>query len=250
MAELITSTTNRRVKAVRELHQRKVRKQRRETIIEGPTVFGDFIDAGVIPSVILCTPDDSLTMERCATIRVEPVLVTKDVLASASDTRTPQSPIAVVPVPAPEQLRQRNTLVLVDIADPGNVGTMIRSAAALGWDVAVSGTTAEVWAPKTIRSSAGTLIHTRLIQLSDPAAEAVTAGLTTIVSIVAGGEAPHQQATPVALLIGSEAHGLPKQLLDQCENQVTIEMQGGTESLNAAIAASILMYAMDMVDGS
>ena len=250
MAELITSTTNRRVKAVRELQQPKARKQRRETIIEGPTVFGEFIDAGIIPGVTLCTPDDSLTMERCVAIGVEPVLVTKDVLASASDTRSPRSPVAVVAVGQAEQLRHHNTLVLVDIADPGNVGTMIRTASALGWDVAVSGTTAEIWAPKTIRSSAGTLIHTRLIQLSDPAAEAVTAGLTTVASVVDGGEPPHHMSTPVALLIGSEAHGLSAQLVDQCESQTTIAMPGGTESFNAAIAASILMYAMNMVDGS
>jgi TrmH family RNA methyltransferase len=249
MAEVITSTANGRVKAVRELHQRKARRVRRETIIEGPRVFGEFADAHVVPSVTLCTPEDTLSIERCAVLGVEPVLVTEEVLASASDTRAPRSPVAVVPVRPPDQLRSHNTVVLVDIQDPGNVGTIIRTAAGLGWDVAVSGATAETWSPKTIRSSAGTHVHTRLIQLTDPVTEAAAAGLATIATVVAGGENLQRQHPPVALFIGSEAHGLPGGIVQRCDLQTTIAMPGGTESLNAAVAASIAMYAMTALDG-
>jgi TrmH family RNA methyltransferase len=250
MAEVITSTANARVRAVRELHQRKARRARGETIIEGPTVFGEFLDAGIVPSVTLCTPDDALTMERCATIGIGPVLVTQDVLASASDTRAPRSPVAVIPLAVPQVLRLHNTLVLIDIQDPGNVGTMIRSAAALGWDVAVSGATAEIWAPKTIRSSAGTHIRTRLVQLTSPVEQARSVGLTTVATVVTGADLPDKQAGPVALLIGSEAHGLPADIVEQSDVQVSLPMPGGTESLNAAIAASIAMYTMTDLDGS
>lgn len=247
MTEVITSTTNARVRAVRELRQRKARRSRRETIIEGPTVFGEFVDANVVPSVTLCTSEDTLTIKRCAALGVDPVLVTGEVLASASDTRAPRSPVAVVPVRPPDQLRSHNTVVLVDIQDPGNVGTTIRTAAALGWDVAVSGATAEIWSPKTIRSSAGTHIHTRLIRLTDPVTEAAAAGLATIATVAAGGESLQRQHAPVALFIGSEAHGLPAQIVERVDIQATIAMPGGTESLNAAVAASIAMYAMTTV---
>lgn len=247
---MITSTANRTVKAVRELHQRRARRARREAIIEGPTVFGEFIDAGVIPSVTLCVPEDALTMERCAAIGVEPVLVTQDVLTSASDTRSPRSPVAIVPIPIQDELRLHNTLVLVDIQDPGNVGTVIRSAAALGWDVAMSGATAEVWSPKTIRSSAGTHLHTRLVHLDDPVAQPAAVGLRTVATVVTGGEHPKHHDTPVALIIGSEAHGLPASLVEACDVLTTIAMPGGTESFNAAVAASITMYAMTVLDGS
>ncbi|MEN8239077.1 MAG: RNA methyltransferase, partial [Actinomycetota bacterium] len=250
MPDIITSTANARVKAVRELHRHKARRARRETIIEGPTVFGEFIDAGVIPSVTLCTPDDILTIERCTGIGTEPIVVTEAVLASASDTRSPRSPVAVVPVRPPQGLRAHDTVILVDISDPGNLGTMIRSAAALGWDVAVSGNTAELWSPKTIRSSAGAHLHTRLIQLADPAEDAAEAGLTTIATVVAGGARPQRHDAPVALVVGSEAHGLPAHIVETCDARITIAMPGGVESLNAAVAASIAMYAMTALDGS
>ena len=250
MIEVITSRTNGRVRAVRELHRRKARIARGETMIEGPTVFGEFIDAGVLPSVTLCTERDTLTIERCATVGLDPVLVTEDVLASVSDTRAARSPVATVSVRPPEQLRSRNTLILVDIQDPGNVGTMIRSAAALGWDVAVSGSTADVWSPKTIRASAGTHVHTWFISLDEPVEEAADAELMTVAAVVAGGGHPHPQTAPVALLIGSEARGLSEEVVEQCDLQTTIEMPGGTESFNAAIAASITMYAMTELDGS
>ena len=250
MSEIVASRGNGRVRGVRELHQRKARRARRETIIEGPTVFGEFLDAGIVPSVTLCTADDSLTMERCAAIGVEPVLVTQDVLASASDTRSPRSPVAVISLGAPEDLRPHNTLVLIDIQDPGNVGTMIRSAAALGWDVAVSGATAEIWAPKTIRASAGTHVRTRLVQLTHPVEQARSVGLTTVATVVAGAELPGRRTGPVALLIGSEAHGLSQDIVEQCDVGITLPMPGGTESLNAAVAASISMYTMTDLDGS
>lgn len=249
MREVVTSRRNGRVRAVRDLHQRKARKARRETIIEGPTVFGTFIDAGVTPSVVLCTPDDGLTIERSAAMGVEPALVTADVLRSASDTRSPRSPVAAVPTPDPDQLRRHNTLVLVDIQDPGNVGTMIRSAAALGWDVAVSGSTAELWAPKTIRSAVGAHTSTRLVQLAGPLEEANAMGLRTVSTVVAGAGPPRPKAGPIALLVGSEAHGLPDDVVQRSDHRITIEMPGGIESLNAAVAASIAMYAMTALDG-
>jgi len=242
VADVITSTANGRVKAVRELHQRKARVTRRETIIEGPTVFGEFIDAGVVPSVTLCTPHDTLTIERCRAVGIDPVLVSDEVLASASDTRTPRSPVAVVTIPDTGELRAHNTLVLVEIADPGNVGTMIRTAAALGWDVAVSGGTAEVWSPKTIRSGAGMHIHIHLVALDEPVPALAAVGLTSVATVVSGGEPPQSHPKPIAVLIGSEAHGLPTEIVDECDERVTIQMPGPTESLNAAIAAAIAMY--------
>jgi TrmH family RNA methyltransferase len=249
MSDVISSTANARVKRVRELHQRKARLARGETIIEGPTVFGECLAAGMHPSVVLCTPHDELTRDRCADIGIEPTVVTDEVLRTASDTRTPRSPVAVIDIPPATGLRCHNTLVLVDIADPGNVGTMIRTAAAFGWDVAVSGATADLWSPKTIRSSAGTHAHTRLARLDDPVAEATNVGLITVATVVAGGDTPRRHDAPVALLVGSEAHGLPSTIVEACALRATIAMPGHTESLNAAIAASIAMHAMTAIDG-
>ncbi len=244
MPDVITSTANPRIKSVRELHGAKRRKARHQTLIEGPAVFEDFLNAGFTPVTVLCTPDDNATIEICHRSNIELTLVTAGVLSAASDTRTPRGPVAVVDLPEPARLRLHNSLVLVDISDPGNVGTMIRSAAAFGWDVAHTVGTADPWAPKTLRSAAGGHVRTRLVPMTDPPNELGAAGLVMVATVAQGGDRPVAPAGPVALLIGSEAHGLPPWAIASCQIAVSIPMHGGTESLNAAVAASIVMYAM------
>lgn len=244
MTEVISSTANPKIKSVRELHRRKGRRTRHQTLIEGPAVFAEFIEAAFEPVTVVCTPDDLGTIDLCRRAGLAFTLVTQEVLATASDTQTPQSPVAVIDIPRAGQLRLHNTLILIDIQDPGNVGTMIRTAAALHWDVGVSGATADVWAPKTIRSGAGAHAHARLVDVDTPFAMPTELGLATIATVVSGGVTPHVQEWPVALLVGSEAHGLPVDLIERAQRRITIPMRLGTESLNAAAAAAIAMYAM------
>ncbi len=219
-------------------------------MIEGPVVFADFLDAGFTPDTVLCTTDDTATIDACHASNVVFTLVTENVLSAASDTRTPQSPVAVIRIPDPATLRERNTLVLVDVSDPGNVGTMIRTATALGWDVAATGSTADLWSPKVIRAGAGAHSRARLIVLDDPLEAPKEHGLTVIATVIDGGDEPRDSPTPVALLVGSEAHGLSAPVVAGSDARITIPMPGGSESLNAAIAAGIAMYAMTDVAGS
>ncbi len=249
MLEVITSTANPRIKAIRGLHRAKERRARSETLIEGPVVFADFLAEGFAPKTVLCTPDDVATIDACHGSNIPFTLVTENVLSVASDTRTPQSPVAVIRTPDPVGLREHDTLVLVDVADPGNVGTMIRTATALGWDVAATGSTADLWSPKVIRAGAGAHSRARLTVLDDPVTSLHEHTLTIVATVVDGGKAPGNSPTPVALLVGSEAHGLSAEMITGSDVQITIPMPGGSESLNAAVAAGIAMYAMTDVAG-
>ena len=244
MAEVITSTANGTVKAVRALHRAKERRQRAQTIIEGPTVLGEFLNAAIVPVIALCMPNDIATQAAGDRHGFEVAVVTENVLTSASETRTPRGPVCVIALPGPAAMSSTNTLVLVDISDPGNVGTMIRTAAALGWNIAVSGTTADPWSPKTIRAGAGAHVHTAIAMIDDPVGDVVAAGVTPVAAVVSGGVPVHPFDAPVGLLVGSEAHGLDAVMVDRCSASVGIPMPGGVESLNAAVAASIAMYAI------
>lgn len=244
MEEAITSTSNPLIKRVRTLHRARGRRSAGRTFIEGPIVFSQIAVAGVVPETVIATADDVETLELCRTYGWAPVVASREVLAAASDTVHPQSPIAVIPVPVPELMRGRDTLVLVDVSDPGNVGTMIRSAAAFGWDVCVSGATADPWSPKVLRAGAGGHFNVYFSSSADPVADGRACGLEIMASTVSGGRSARRGNQRIALLVGSEAHGLSEDCVAAADELVTLPMAQGVESLNAGVAASILMYGL------
>lgn len=244
MSSTITSAANPVVKSFRRLHRPKGRIEEFATIIEGPTIFREAVGAGVEIQSVLVEKGDIATIEICEARGLSSELVTAEVLAAASDTVHPQSPVVMIAQPRPDRMHFRDTLVLRDIGDPGNVGTMIRSAAAFGWDVCVTGDSAHPWSPKVIRAGAGAHFRVHLSFSSDPIADARELGLDIAASVVSGGAAPGRGNHPMALLVGSEAHGLSPIDIEASDSLITIPIAAHTESLNAAVAASILMYAL------
>ncbi|MEA3503004.1 MAG: RNA methyltransferase, partial [Actinomycetota bacterium] len=180
----------------------------------------------------------------CGAAGSEVIETSGSVVEAIATTVETQDPVAVIEIPEPRALGVERVVVLVDIADPGNLGTLIRSAAALGWQVALLGG-ADPWSPKVLRSAAGAHFIQTPAQVAD-IAEVAARGLTMIATIVAGGRAPDdiESETPIALLIGNEAHGLPSEMVSACDLRMTIPMTGGTESLNAAVSGAIAMYAL------
>ena len=243
----IESTTNARVKAVRRLHRSRERRELGRTIVEGPKLLESALDAGIVPVEVYTTEQGSLA-DRCAMAGSEVFGVSRPVIEAVSTTVEPQNCIGVIPIPESPTLQACRTAVGVGISDPGNAGTLIRTAAALGWQIAfLDGV--DPWSPKVLRSSAGT-------QLSHPAVgvesidSLTAAGMAIVATTVAGGLPPEKLSTtkPIALLIGSEAHGLPEDLVAASESSLTIPMPGGTESLNAAVAGAIAMYSLGSLD--
>lgn len=211
---------------------------------------------GFVPELLLVTESDGESMRFASGVGIEPIVVAEHVLAAVSDTRTPASPVAVITVPESSPVRSHDTVVLVDIADPGNVGTIVRTGSALGWDVAVAGRTTDPWGPKAIRSAAGCTLGARIRGSTNPLEEAADIGLATVALVADDGDDPaairtrleEAEVTAVALLVGSEAHGLPESVVAGAAHRMTIPMVGDVESLNASVAAAIGMYALHRPD--
>jgi len=176
------------------------------------------------------------------------------VLARVSDTVTPQGMVAVAPRrPAALSDLARPTaagplLVLVDVADPGNAGTLVRTAEAAGAaGVVFAGACTDPFGPKAVRAAAGSLLRLPVAEAPDAGtavAELRAAGRPVVATVASGG-APQEAvelAGPVAVLIGSEAHGLPPELVDEADVRLTIPLASGVESLNAAVAGAVVLF--------
>jgi TrmH family RNA methyltransferase len=134
------------------------------------------------------------------------------------------------------------------VQDPGNVGAIIRSAAAAGaTGVAVDHESADPWGWKALRASMGTAFRVPVVRIKD-ATDAIdawrTRGMTIVAASLSGGKSLYEYdlTKPVAFLIGSEGAGLPTDVLEFADSRVTIPMKDGVESLNAAVSAALLLY--------
>jgi TrmH family RNA methyltransferase len=176
------------------------------------------------------------------------LLTDLDAVKRLSTLTTPTGPVAVFPfldVPAVELLERSERIVLLyGVQDPGNVGTVIRTAHAFGAGVALSTGTADLYNPKTVRATMGSIFHVTLARevLSLPfLEEAEASSFTTTAAVPHGGERPSSlQAEKLVIVVGTEGAGLPEEVISACQQRVTIPALAA--SLNAAVAASILLY--------
>ncbi|MBA2338376.1 MAG: RNA methyltransferase [Acidimicrobiia bacterium] len=233
---------NRRVAAVARLHDHRTRRSLGRTIIEGPSQIADAVAAGADIIELFALDPGHLP----AAVTVPPTIVTAEVLARMAGTLHPRGPLAVVSIPRAAALQAADVVVLWDITDPGNAGAIVRSAAAFGFAVATTTGSTDVWSPKAIRAAAGAQFRTPHTELADDALAALTStGLTLMAAVAVGGQPVEEVAGgltgAVALLIGSEAHGLPE-VVTTAAIPVSLTLDGGVESLNAAVAAGLLMY--------
>jgi TrmH family RNA methyltransferase len=243
MPDVITSTKNETVKSVARLKRTKERARTASILVEGPNGFTEALDTGMEPLIVLATEDDAATRTRLDDYPAVALhLVSPAVLDSVADAVHPRSPLMVVRRPDDREIRMHNTVLLVGVRDPGNAGTIIRTAAAFGWDVAYTPDCVDMWSPKTLRSGAGAHFHTRFVPIDlNEGVEALSAH-TVVATVVAGGETTVDAVGPIALLIGSEAHGLDSEHVAMAAHRLTIEMASSAKSLNVAVAAAIAMH--------
>ncbi len=237
--EPIRSLRNQAVVEAGRLHRARERKRLRLTLIEGPHILAEAHEAGADIRTVFTLADDP-HRHRWHNVR----LVDEQVMRKLGGTSHPRGPVAVMSIPAPRQPRpDQDTLVLWGLSDPGNVGTIIRTAAGFGLAVLIGPRTCDPWAPKVLRAAAGAHFRLRLGSIEGPD----SLGKRLAAAVVGGGVAPYELGPgPWQVLIGSEAHGLDPTLLNRVTERVTIPMPGGTESLNAAIAASIIAYELGL----
>lgn len=186
-----------------------------------------------------------------------PVFELKEgVLEKLGSTRTPQPVLAVAPIPArpavADLVGPGPAIVTVGVGDPGNLGTLIRSAEAAGCSgLVAAGDSVDVFNPKVVRASAGSVLGVPIVSSApgarvDPV-EAVDAlaraGRRTLGAEVGGVPAPEVDlAGPVALVLGNEAHGLTSEVTDRLDGTVAVPMHGPAESLNVAMAGTVLAF--------
>lgn len=240
-----------RIVAARRLQRRRDRDQTGRFLAEGPQAVSAALEAGVVVE-LFGTPSG---IARHPSLGHDATPVTDEALAALSETVHPQGLVAVceqTDVPVSALAGRRLTAVLADIRDPGNAGTILRTADAAGARAVVfAGDAVDPYNGKCVRASAGSLFHVDVVR-SRSAVDVVTtlrdAGVRVLAATGYGDVSlddlvdDGSLAGPTAWLFGSEAHGLPSDLLASADARVRVPIYGGAESLNLAAAAAVCLY--------
>jgi TrmH family RNA methyltransferase len=239
---MITSLQNPRVKLIRAL-QEKARTRRKEgkIVLEGVRLVQDALAQGHTPEFIFYTEDADLPTGR---FEAEPV--SPEIMRYVSDTQQPQGIIGVFAMPEITLPRPAQRVLILDaIRDPGNLGTILRAAAAAGTQaVVLSPDSVDAYNPKVLRAGMGAHFRIPLAALDWPEIAAYCAGLTVYLSDSTG-DLRYDQVDWRAdwgLIIGGEAYGAGEQAVKLAQEHIYIPMHAETESLNAAMAASVILF--------
>jgi len=241
---IITSKANSVVKNAKKLHQKKYRKS--AYLIEGWHLFEEAVQAGVTIEKIFALES---YRDQLATFP-QTIWVSEEILLDLADTQTPQGIVAVIQkeeVGLPE-LHQGKFLFLEDVQDPGNVGTIIRTADAAGFTgVIVSDKSADIYSLKTLRSMQGSHFHLPIYRMSSQRLlkEAKEAAIPVLATTLSKDSVDYRELPPIenfVLVMGNEGQGISPLMAESADQLVHISMKGQAESLNVAVAAGILIF--------
>ena len=265
----ISSPDNDKIRLINKLSRKKYRDQQGKFVIEGINLVRAALSKGQHVELVLIADDfDYSEIANTLTVGVDYrniYLIPRFLFEKISDAENGSGIIAVVNKSSysldtlESMLRSHhgcvgNILVLDRLQDPGNIGTMIRTAVAAGYSiVATIKGTADIYSPKVLRASAGMIFGISVVELAD------TEELKKLVSrldkkiVVTDPRkgVPYYKcslARDVALVIGNEGNGISEEILESSDIRVNIPMQGEVESLNAAVCASLLMYEAMRID--
>jgi TrmH family RNA methyltransferase len=250
-----------RVRAVAKLAKRTARAETGLFLLEGPQAVAEALQFR--PEVVIELFATPTALERYGDIAraasdagLEVEYVTEHVLDAMADTVTPQGFVAVArqfPTSIRDIFSGSPALVAIleEVRDPGNAGTIIRAADSAGADaVVLTGRTVDLYNPKVVRSTTGSLFHVPVAvgaDLADVVGRAHSAGLQVLAADVKGEDLlaarrDGELARPTAWVFGNEARGLADELLDLVDRVVTVPIYGRAESMNLATAASVCLY--------
>jgi TrmH family RNA methyltransferase len=251
---MLTSRQNPLVKQMRQLHQAKGRRENQQFLLEGTHLLQAAIAHHWPLLAVAHTPtwqmrQGDLFAKLAPLTRLE--LVSDDVLEAMATTQHPDGVVAIAQVattPSSAPVIHRLGLVLETIQDPGNLGTMIRTAAATGVEALIlSKDCVDVMNPKVLRASAGAWFQVPMWSVSDLPQELQNyqaQGVQVVATTPTASESYWSLAFsgPTLVMIGNEGAGLSTPLLAIADHQVRIPLAPGTESLNAAIATALILY--------
>lgn len=234
---------------IRDLHTARARREAGTFLVEGPHACEELLAASATVQCVVIRDDAeqrSLDVARIFTERGVPVYAvgSRD-MERMADTTTPRDILAVAQIPAPKAVGSR-IIVLDVISDPGNLGTIIRTAAWFGYhDIILMEGSADPYAPKVVRASVGALLRVNVVR--DVALDSLwelIGDVPLYAATTRGGEHPSalRGVSTCALVVGSEAHGVRPEIIKRCATLITIPGSDAVESLNAGIAGAILMY--------
>lgn len=241
---IITSKANSVVKNAKKLHQKKYRKS--SYLIEGWHLFEEAVQAGARIEKIFALAEH----EEKLTDYPQAVFVTEEILLDLADSQTPQGIVAIVQKEEEQMpdLTSGKYLFLEDVQDPGNVGTMIRTADAAGFSgVVVSSKSADIYSLKTLRSMQGSHFHVPIyrVPVGIFVEEAKKGNLPILATTLSQESKDYRELARLenfALVMGNEGQGISPFMVEQADQLVHISMKGQAESLNVAVAAGILMF--------
>jgi RNA methyltransferase, TrmH family len=253
---VITSPHNKSVARAVRLKKRAMREKDRQFLVEGAQGVGEALAAGAAVHEVFVSPAFQERLEPVVAAAREAGIpvheVSPEVMGHLTSTVTPQGVVAVagfVDVPV-DSMDHRATIVpiLVEVRDPGNAGTVLRSADASGADAVVfTRSSVDVYNPKTVRATAGSLFHVPVIRDVD-LAEAVEhvrgRGFAVLAASATGDRSVHDVdlSGPTAVLFGNEARGLPPPALELADGSIRVPISGRAESLNLAAAATVVLF--------
>jgi TrmH family RNA methyltransferase len=243
------------VKRLKALQQRNGRKKTGEFLLEGGKMIGEALRSGQHLTTLLYTEESALEPEWKQQLEAQGTAVyavAPHVLEAVTDTRTPQ-PVAASCVMALRErpLEECSTCLLLDgLQDPGNMGTILRTAEAMGMDLVIAAGCVELFNPKVVRSTMGSLFRQPVLCVEEPCAileRMRREGFTIWASLLddqAQSVAHTTLGGKVCVMVGNEAHGVSPQAAALSHGGLYIDMMGQVESLNAGVAAGILMWEM------
>lgn len=236
---LIQSRSNPKVKALAALKEKKFRRERGEYLVEGVKMVSECVAAGCDVTCIACTEEYADRFEGA-------LVLSRQVFEYVSDERTPQGVIASVKMPETLPVAPSGRCILMDgLQDPGNVGTIIRTANAAGYGEIYAINCADPFSPKCIRSTMSGIFFARVMTGSCSQVLDVLDGVPLICADMDGVDMYKFNAPEkFCLCIGSEGSGLSEAVRSAAAYTVKIPMRATCESLNAAVSAGILMYSL------
>ena len=250
---MITSIQNPRIQQIRELiRDSKLRKSSQLCVLEGVRLLEEAVLSGQFPQAVFYSdqmnPRGNELVARCEEKGVEILEVSADLLGRISDTEHSQGVLAIQPIPNFHPTQKLTFVVILDaIRDPGNAGTILRTAAAAGVDaIWLAPGCTDVYSPKVLRSAMGAHFHLAIQALSwqEISNIAIQEKLSLLLADSEGGKAHHavDLSQPVGLVICNEAEGPTVEARSVVMQLIHIQMPGKFEFLNAGIAAAILIF--------
>lgn len=250
--EVIASSSNPGIKTIRSLQRRKIRLQERAYVVEGLRAVDDALSAGIKPNAVYIREDLDRALIPDIASDVPVRLVLPRLFNTLTELPHPQGILAILPIPDEQEIPQpSNTctpfvLVIDGVRDPGNLGTLLRSAAAAGVDHVVIGPeSVDPYHPRAVRAAMGAHLRVPFSHSRWETLSGILAGFDIVALADAEGEVRYDHLPwtgAAALIVGSEAFGPSSFAWDASSVRVSIPLARGVESLNAGVAGSLLVF--------